>query len=304
MWFGVELSPSPQHRHHIKDRRLSLLQRIKQTLGRWLSPHKRIDSVSASLSPASRQFLMGHVAFYKALTESDRLLFEKRMLLFLQTTEIAGNGIAVEEEDRLLVAASAIIPVWGFPDWHYFNLCLVILVPSAFNESSEFGQPDSCIQGMVGSGPMHGKMILSKPALHNGFANSRDKRNVAIHEFAHLIDMADGDCDGFPERLSDYAYSLPWFDVIYQKIADIENRKSNIGAYAATNKVEFFAVATEYFFERPDMLRKKHPKVYEALKTFYRQDVAAIKLDIQPRKKDPCPCGSGKRYKHCCLPAA
>jgi len=55
---------------------------------------------------------------------------------------------------------------------------------------------------MVGNGPLHGKMALSKPHLHLGFKNSRDKHNVGIHEFVHLIDMADGNCDGFPERLS------------------------------------------------------------------------------------------------------
>lgn len=275
---------------------------LKQKIRHWLLLDNGLDSITSSLSDESRNYLLHQVAFYKALNEADRSLFDKRILLFLQTTQVLGNGVEIEQSDRLLVAAGAIIPVWKFIDWHYFNLKEVILVPNSFNESSQFGQPDSRIQGMVGTGPMSGKMILSKPALHHGFSNSKDKRNVAIHEFSHLIDMADGDCDGFPERLSEYAFCMPWFDLMYQKMEQIDNHQSNINAYGATDKVEFFAVATEYFFERPGMLRKKHPQVYEALKDFYQQDIADIKHDIKPRKKDPCPCGSGKRYKRCCLP--
>ena len=109
-------------------------------------------------------------------------------------------------------------------------------------------------------------MALSKPALHYGFSNDRDKRNVGIHEFAHLIDMADGDCDGFPEKLKEYAFSIPWFELVRQKTDEILDKESNIDPYGVTNNIEFFSVATEYFFERPEMLRDKHPKVYEALK--------------------------------------
>ena len=145
-------------------------------------------------------------------------------------------------------------------------------------------------------------MILSQDALHLGFSNSKDKKNVGIHEFAHLIDMADGDCDGFPERLTEYAYSIPWFNLIHEKTNDIVDKDSNIGDYAATNQIEFFAVATEYFFERPKMLRAKHPLLYDKLQNFYRQNTAEIAEDIKIRKKAPCPCGSGKRYKHCCMP--
>lgn len=284
---------------------MSILSKIVQKIKHWLLGRglgRGLDSITGCLGETAKDYLLHNVAFYKALNETDRLVFEKRILLFFQTTEVVGNGIEVEESDRLLVAAGAIIPVWKFPDWHYFNLSQVILVPGSFNEASEFSQPDSNIQGMVGTGPMSGKMILSKPALHYGFSNNRDKRNVAIHEFSHLIDMADGVCDGFPERLSEYAFCMPWFDLMYKKMDQIDNGQSNINPYGATDKVEFFSVATEYFFERPGMLRKKHPYVYDALKNFYQQDSADIKLAIKPRKKDPCPCGSGKRYKHCCLP--
>ncbi len=247
-------------------------------------------------------FLTEKVAFYRVLSEEDKLLFEQRVLLFLQTTEVEAGQFAVSDEDRLLVAASAVIPVWGFSQWHYFNLKSVYLLPASFNAKFECGQPDSNITGMVGTGPMAGKLALCRPALYQGFENSKDKQNVGIHEFVHLIDMADGECDGYPERFKEYAFSIPWFELVEQKIKVIDNKKSNIRDYAATSRIEFFAVASEYFFERPKMLKNKHSQLFSSLSEIYQQDVMAIANDVKPRKKAPCPCGSKKRYKHCCMP--
>ncbi len=249
-------------------------------------------------------FLIEKVAFYRVLSVEDKLLFEQRVLLFLQTTEVEAGQFVVSDEDRLLVAASAVIPVWGFSKWHYFNLKSVYLLPASFNASFECGQQNSDIIGMVGTGPMAGKLALCRPALYQGFENSNDKQNVGIHEFVHLVDMADGECDGYPERLKEHAFSIPWFELVEQKIKAIDNRKSNIRDYAAANRVEFFAVASEYFFERPKMLKNKHPQLFSSLSEIYQQDVMDIANDIKPRKKAACPCGSNKRYKHCCMPGA
>lgn len=281
-----------------------MLSQIKAYFKRSLNyfrPHHKNNT--SPLAPESKHFLNTHVSFYQQLSEEDKRLFERRVQLFLSTTDIVAYGpITVEEADRLLIAASAIIPVWAFPKWHYFNLKRVILLPGAFNADFHTGENDSTILGMVGTGPLQDKMILSKPALHHGFANDRDKRNVGIHEFAHLIDMADGDCDGFPERLKEHAYSIPWFELVRHKMNAIRSRESNICNYGSTNQLEFFAVATEYFFERPKMMKRKHPELYDALVNFYKQDLADIAEDIQPRKNSACPCGSGKKYKRCCLP--
>lgn len=277
-----------------------LWEKFNAWLAEMMNPQARI-TVQA-MPDSWHSFLQQHVSFYRQLNTQDRQLFEQRAQLFLATTDIVAYGVDVTDEDRLLIAASAIIPVWAFPFWHYFNLKRVILLPGAFNQEFATGQPDSLIQGMVGTGPMHDRMVLSKPALHYGFANDRDKGNLGIHEFAHLIDMADGDVDGFPERLKEYAFSIPWFELARHKIKAIEGRDTNINDYGATNPAEFFAVASEYFFERPKMLKNKHPDLYQALQDFYHQDRAAIAEDIAPRKNSPCPCGSGKKYKRCCMP--
>ncbi|NRA36686.1 MAG: zinc-dependent peptidase [Planctomycetes bacterium] len=248
-------------------------------------------------------YLHSHVDYYRKLTTDDRLIFENRCLAFISSTEIIGHETDVCDEDRLLVAASAVIPVWSFKNWHYINIRQVILLATSFNIDMELQQDDSHIRGLVGSGHLNGKMLLSKSALHHGFSNDKDKRNVGIHEFAHLIDMSDGNCDGLPAALNQHIFAAPWFQLIFKKIMEIDNNKSNIDAYGATNNQEFFAVASEYFFERGKMLQRKHPELYTALEDFYQQDTAAIENEIKIRRKDPCPCGSGKKYKNCHEPA-
>ena len=254
-----------------------------------------------SLSEKSVQFLTSKVSFYSSLSAEDKTLFEQRCAAFINATEFIGHDIDVTDEDKVLVAAGSVILAWGFSQWHYVKVDTVILVSASFNENSEFGKKDSNITGLVGTHHLAGKMILSQSALHYGFSNDNDKRNVAIHEFAHLIDIADGDCDGFPKELSDNAFCLPWLELVQKGISDINHKKSDIRQYGATNKVEFFAVVSEYFFERPKLLKRKHPELYKSLEGFYQQNRAEMQAAIRVRKKAPCPCGSGKRYKRCCL---
>lgn len=280
---------------------MSLFKKLLRLLG--LTSPRPVENHALNWQQPWSDFLTQTVSFYRVLSAQDKTCFEQRILLFWQTTNVIGNEqVQVSDEDKLLVAASAIIPVWAFKDWHYFNLKAVHLLPACFNEQFECGQPDSNISGMVGTGPMAGKMALSQPDLHRGFINHRDKHNVGIHEFVHLIDMADGDCDGFPERLKEYSFAIPWLDFVGKKICEIDNNKSNIRDYGATNEAEFFSVASEYFFERPLMMKNKHPKLYAALEDIFQQDVSAIAADIKPKKNAPCPCGSARKYKRCCLP--
>jgi len=254
-----------------------------------------------NMSPESKEFLQDTVSFYRTLSNADKERFEARCISFISDTEFIGHELVVSDQDRLLVAAGSVILAWGFPQWHYVKVDTVILVPKSFNENSEFGQHDSRITGLVGTHHMRGKMILAQPALHQGFSNDNDKRNVAIHEFAHLIDMADGDIDGLPEQICDQAFSLPWLDLVQKKIAEIKNNKADIRNYGATNNAEFFSVVSEYFFERPKLLRRRHPELYKRLEHFYKQNRADVQKSVRVRKKAPCPCGSGKRYKRCCL---
>lgn len=253
------------------------------------------------ISTGQRQILSQKVSFYAGLSESDKRVFEQGCMAFISATEFVGHELEVSDVDKLLVASGSVILAWGFEQWHYVKVDTVYLVPASFNENSEFREHDSNITGLVGTAHLRGKMILSQAALHQGFNNDQDKRNVAIHEFAHLIDMADGDIDGLPRQISEHSYSLPWLELVARKIKEIDTGKSDIRQYGATNNAEFFSVASEYFFERPKRLKQKHPELYSHLQRFYKQNRADVQRVERIRKKAPCPCGSGKRYKRCCM---
>src|SRR5215217_3268042 len=141
-----------------------------------------------------------HVPFYQKLGAEERKQFETRVLHFLATTTITGVGVEATYTDKLLVAASAIIPIHHFPDWEYRNIREVLLYNNTFSKEYNTDGEDRNILGMVGDGAMNGQMILSLPSLRSGF-KSADGHNTAIHEFVHLIDKADCSVDGVPEYL-------------------------------------------------------------------------------------------------------
>ncbi|WP_339652568.1 M90 family metallopeptidase [uncultured Maribacter sp.] len=219
--------------------------------------------------------LMEHVLFYRNLSESKQVVFQQRMMQFLSEVYIDGVQLELQELDKILIAASAVIPVFGFEEWHYTNLSGILLYPDHFNEDLEFNSKGQLrnIGGLVGNGRFEKQMILSKKALYHGFANTTDKSNTGIHEFVHLIDKIDDVTDGVPERLLlAHQYAIPWLKLIHKEMEAINDNQSDIRKYGGTNEAEFFAVASEYFFERPDLLKKKHPELYKMLVECFRQD--------------------------------
>jgi Mlc titration factor MtfA (ptsG expression regulator) len=216
------------------------------------------------------------VGFYARLSAGQRKLFRQRVMRFLQDVRVTGISTEVNDEDRLLVAASAVIPIFGFPEWRYRGLREVLLYPGSFNSKYETAGPDRPILGQVGGGVMGGKVILSRPALHQGFANETSKTHVGIHEFVHLLDKADGLVDGIPEALLEKQYAIPWMKLMQEKIGLIRSGKSDINAYGGTQASEFFPVVSEYFFKRPKLLKRKYPKLYAKLERIFRQDPAGF----------------------------
>lgn len=231
---------------------------------------KKVLVSKGSMSEVDKKVLEDYVPFYDALSKPDRLIFESRMQHFLATTRIDGVNVTVERLDELLIAASAIIPIFSFPEWEYINLNEVMLYPDSFDEKFNQQGDERTTLGVVGDGPYQNVMILSQHELRQGFLNKTAKTNTAIHEFVHLIDKTDGAVDGVPESLISKQYVMPWLKLIERNIRLIKQNKSDINPYGATDKTEFLAVAAEYFFERPDLLKKKHPELYSLLNTMFR----------------------------------
>lgn len=228
----------------------------------------------AVITPAQKQILTANIRFYNNLSDTDRLYFEDKIEQFLDDVRIEGVGLELTDTDRMMVAASAVIPIFGFKDWTYRNVTNVLLYPDTFNKDFEFEGNEGegrNIMGMVGSGYMNGQMILSRAALIKGFSKNPGKENTGIHEFVHLLDKADGATDGIPEGFLAHEYVQPWVKMMHQEISRIEEGHSDINPYATTNEAEFFAVVSEYFFSKPDQFQTKHPQLYDMLSKVFAQ---------------------------------
>lgn len=224
-------------------------------------PHPAIDQV--------KQILNDHVLFYQKLSVQEKTRFEESVQNFLRTVRITGVKTRVENIDSVLVAAAAIIPIFAFEGWEYRNIHEVLLYPASFNEDYHIEGKGRDTLGMVGNGPLQNVMILSQQDLRNGFLIHSDKSNTAIHEFVHLVDKADGATDGLPDALLPYRFTLPWLSRILEEIQQIKSGDSDINPYGATSEAEFLAVAAEYFFEQPLLLKEKHPDLYDDLQQIF-----------------------------------
>jgi Mlc titration factor MtfA (ptsG expression regulator) len=250
-----------------------------------------------------------HVSYYSSLHDDEKKRFRQEVQIFLGEKRLTGIETEIDDKCRVLVAASAIIPVFGFPDWEYDELGEILIYPNDFDKDYNFSSGGGNILGLVIRGGS--TMVLSKASLYHGFSIAGDKTNVGFHEFAHKVDGEDGYIDGIPPLIGDRNLLMQWLSIMKKELQEIEQGRSDINPYALTSRAEFFAVVSEYFFENPEVMAKKHPRLYNILKRIFKQDTrsmfqSVVKSMFKPYgrkigRNAPCPCGSGKKYKKCCL---
>ncbi|MEO9257501.1 MAG: M90 family metallopeptidase [Crocinitomicaceae bacterium] len=227
------------------------------------------------ISDAWKTILETEVLFYKHLDDTDKNIFEKRVQLFIATKNIEGVETEVDDNIRLMVASSAIIPTFAFPEYNYPHVRTVLIYPNSFDEkyqTERFEGHKEFILGMVSGSRQDGTIILSKPDLTKAFDGIPHKENVGIHEFVHLLDKEDGVIDGIPEELLKHQFVGPWLHEIKNEITRIEKGNSDINPYALKNNAEFLAVVSEYFFSNPEKFKHKHPELYQFLSTIFNRD--------------------------------
>ncbi len=244
----------------------------------WFSTstsRRRKKIITKEFSPAWRDVLLCRVDYYRDLDELDRERFERNVQIFLAEKAIEGTGVELDETLRVLVAASAIIPIFGFEDWEYGMLDLVVVRPEPFEAHfrKDISANDSLFAtGMVGDiGIFSGTLVLSAPDLLRDFQLEHDKHNVGVHEFSHLIDKASGHIDGFPVSLPYKSFNA-WGKMVHNILAQgRRGANCDIPQYGFTNESEFFAVISEYFFEKPKDLAQHHPELFGLLEEIFRQ---------------------------------
>lgn len=235
-----------------------------------------------------RDILKKDVLFYSNLTAADKTLFEKRIQLFLATKSIDEVETNIDDTIRLLVASSAIIPTFAFPDYNYPYVHSILIYPNSFDtkyHTDASGGHEKNILGMIGSSFQNGTVILSKPDLVKAFDGLPHKENVGIHEFVHLLDKEDGEIDGIPKILIDHSFAGPWLHEIKNEIKRIEKGNSDINPYAIASNAEFLAVVSEYFFNNPEKFQRKHPELYSFLSKIFNKK-AINKEKVQTEKQE------------------
>ncbi len=280
---------------------------------RWATRReRRRRAVSKQEFPVEwRKILTDRVGFYHTLDEEGKTRFEKKLQLFLAEKRITGIQTEVDDLTKVLVGASAIIPIFGFSEWEYYNLGEVLVFPGSIKRyENDKKEVVSEVLGRVNPFQNDHYVTLSKPALERGFNDMQDRQNVGIHEFAHLLDQADGEVDGIPKAHLPEELVRPWQELMLRKIKSINTGESDINSYGGTSEAEFFAVVTEYFFEKPGQLAENHPKLYDLLtKIFHQSPRKRFRLNFRELlnpygkrlgRNEPCPCGSGEKYKNCC----
>jgi Mlc titration factor MtfA (ptsG expression regulator) len=266
---------------------------------------RRLAVTQRPFSAVWEAILRSRVAFYQGLDEAGKTRFRKLVQIFLAEVQITGVRTDVDETIRILVAASAIIPIFGFQDWEYHRLSEVLVYPASFNQEYQSeGQDERNILGLTGLGHLTGVMILSKPALLSGFSGNSDKENVGIHEFAHVIEQEEAS-HGLPKEVRPDIVR-EWVAYVGRELAHPQANQAHINKYGYTNEHEFFAVLTEYFFKSPEVLEQQDPILYKMLREMFHQDPARlmrhVQLPLHLRRNAECPCGSGKKFKDCCQP--
>lgn len=227
---------------------------------------KSLNSIPAN---EIEELLNTKIDFYQQISSPQKKeIFKNRIIHFIQEVTFTSVGNTKHTLlDEVMIAASAMIPLFAFPDWEYKNVREIILYDDHFDSNYKVDE-NKHIMGMVGDGAMNDTMLLSLRALREGFA-SDDGSQTALHEFVHLIDKADGTTDGVPEYLIPKELIDPWLKHIRSTIQEIKTEGNDINPYASTNEAEFFAVISEYFFEKPESLQHQHPELYEMLNQMF-----------------------------------
>ena len=210
-----------------------------------------------------------------------------------------GRGFEVTEEMKVTVAGQAAVLELGMEEPYYFDAVRTIIMYRGPYQHPPWLQSRG---GLIRRGAIYGEawhrgpIVLSWPNVLASGRNESNGRNLVFHEFAHYVDGLDGDVDGTPP-LADQQQQQLWYRVTeaaYLRLLGQARRHevTLLDHYGATNRAEFFAVATECFFEQPHALQSQDAELYGVLRDFYRQDPAQWLPDAQVADERARPASS------------
>jgi Mlc titration factor MtfA (ptsG expression regulator) len=236
----------------------------------WWRRRRRARTRATPVPPAWSEILARNAPFVARLRDVDRARLLGDIQVFVAEKHfIAAGGMEITDEVKVTVAAAAARLVLHLDIDRYDDLTEIIVYPGAYKHPGA-AHGDGAV---LGEAHAWGTVVLSWEAVTVGMRNPRDGHDTAAHEFAHVLDRADGAFDGAPS-LAAGAHYRPWATVMQKSFDRLRGRdrtlRKVLREYGATNEAEFFAVATEAYFERPDELKKRAPDLFDELERFYR----------------------------------
>ena len=250
----------------------------------WLRDWKRKRVLAQhTLDDRMWRRVSARLPFLAGLSEGEIGRLQEMAILFLSEKQFSSvRGALLSEDDRLAIALQACLPVLELGLEWYEGWVGIIVHPADFRvrrtETDEQGVVHTWDDELAGESWPGGPVVLSWDALGEAGSVAHGGVNVVIHEFAHMIDMADGEADGVPP-LASRAAREAWIEVFDREFtrfcARVEaGEHTTLDPYAAEHESEFFAVASEAFFESPKLLQQEFPELYRLFEGFYRQDPA------------------------------
>lgn len=274
LWSGVRALPS---------RARVLLSRVRELLSR-LSPWAGVRLPTGPIPEGWPAIACRQVPLAARLADADRERLLRLMQLFLDEVPLEGvGGLEITEEIRVTIAAQACLLLLHMPYPRYTRVRRVLVYPTSFVPktapslaSGHLVRPEVPLRGQAWP---TGVVVLGWDAVEHGTVSPRDGGNVVLHEFAHMLDAEDGEMDGIPILDSAAAYR-EWSAAVSERFREHVARterggETTLDPYGAESRAEFFAVATETFFERPVELRDDQPDLYDLMADFYGFDPAA-----------------------------
>ncbi|MBD2596563.1 zinc-dependent peptidase [Nostoc spongiaeforme FACHB-130] len=244
-----------------------------------LTKRRRNRLKKRSFPPLWSAVIENNLPIYLRLTPEERRRLQGHIQVFLVEKQFIGcQGLQVTAEMKITIAAVACLLLLNERGEYFPKLRSILIYPSTYFVNQTVAVSDYVVEerrdARLGESWVKDQVILSWEQVQRDTQNWNDGHNVVLHEFAHQLDQEDGKAEGVPilPNKSDY---LVWSQVMtaeYQKLCnDIQQDiKTVINSYGATNPAEFFAVATETFFEQPQQLSEKHSQLYDLLKKYYQ----------------------------------
>jgi len=250
----------------------------------WFKKWRRNRLTNQQLPKEWLRIIETNVPFYNSLSREDKTELQSHILIFIAEKLFEGcGGLKITDEIKITIAAQACMLLLHRQTDYYPGLSSILVYPSAFIANYTKHLPSGVVaedpQILLGESWHRGSVVLSWDDVKRSATDIHNGHNVVFHEFAHQIDSSGGKGDDTAVLKNRSSY-IAWARVLqkdYEKLkhADARHYTSFLDRYGATNPAEFFAVATEFFFEKPRELKEAHPELYNELKRFYQQDPAS-----------------------------